>query len=103
MTVKKDQSVYALKQINLTKIDPSERQAALSEAQNEYKLLKRGIPKVLKSYGSHYDQSKLLFKFSTDLMEMNLSNYIEKNGALNLENFIPIFSDIITGKYLFLF
>jgi serine/threonine protein kinase len=101
ITDKKDRSVYALKQINLKKIPPSERQAALADAQKEYKILKRGIPNVLRSYGSHYDESEMVFKFSTALMEMNLTNFIEKNGALSFENFIPIFSDILSGKFPF--
>ena len=101
ITLKKDQSVYALKQINLGTFFENERQAALSDAQKEYQVLRKGIPNVLRSFGSHYDDKNLLFKFSTELMEQNLMKFIQSNGPLNFENFTPIFKDILLGRFFF--
>lgn len=105
ITSKADKSEYAMKQIDLKKIDISERNEALNDAKNEYILYKRNIPHVLKSYGSHYEKSKdeEIYRFSVDLMEINLANFIEKNGALSFEQFIPIFSDVLLGKFFFPF
>jgi serine/threonine protein kinase len=101
ITSKTDQKKYAMKQTDLKNIPKPERQAALNEAMNEYKLYKRNIPNVLRSYGSYFDKTNEIYRFSVDLMEMDLSNFIEKNGgALTFEEFTPIFSDIIKGKLL---
>ena len=91
--VKEDNKVYALKKVRL---DRKEQPNALAEAEAEYKLLKKGIPNVLKSYGSHHEPNEK-FIFSTDLMQMSLEKYIDKNGPLSFEKFFPIFKDILTG------
>ena len=93
--------VFALKQIDLSNLSDDERKLALEEAQNEYKLLLRGIPNVVRSFGSNHDQREQVFAFSTELMEFNLKQFILKNGPLSLDNFIPIFSDILSGKFPF--
>ena len=99
ITSKSDNSTYAMKQINLTKfLKTSERQEALEDAKKEYDLYKKKIPNVLRSYGSHYDKTQEVYRFSIDLMETNLYNFILKNGALTFETFIPIFTDILSGK-----
>ena len=64
--VKEDNKVYALKNV---KLDRKEQPNALADADAEYKLLKKGIPNVLKSYGSHHEP-KEMFLFTTDLMKM---------------------------------
>ena len=89
--VHEDSKEYALKNIKLNRPD------ALEEAQLEYSLLQKGIPNVLKSFGSHHEPNRM-FLFTTELMEMTLQDYINKNGPLPFEKFIPIFKDIITGK-----
>ncbi len=78
------------------------RPEALADAIMEYKLLHRGIPNVLKSFGSHHEENKN-FLFSTEYMEKNLQDYIEVNGPLPFEKFIPIFIDIIRGIFFFFF
>ena len=99
ITSKSDNSTYAMKRIDLTKfIEISERQEAFDDAKKEYNLYKKNIPNVLRSYGSHYDQTEEVYRFSIDLMEMNLYDFILTNGALTFENFIPIFTDILSGK-----
>ena len=98
ITSKSDNSTYAMKQINLKKFLVNDRKDALADAKNEYNLFKKKIPNVLTSYGSHYDQANEVYRFSIDLMETDLYNFIIKNGALTFENFIPIFTDILSGK-----
>ena len=100
ITSKSDNSTYAMKKISLKKkfIAISERKAALADAINEFDLYKKNIPNVLRSYESHYDQTKEVYRFSTDLMERNLLKLIIENGDLDFENFIPIFTDILSGK-----
>ena len=80
--------------------DVSQKEGLLKEAQNEYEILKRGIPNVLKAYGSFYDEEKLEFKFSTELMHMDLESFILEQGPLDLKTFIPIYTDILRGKIL---
>ena len=88
-----------MKKIDLKNfVSVSEKQAVFSDAKNEYNLYKKNIPNVLRSYGSHYDKTKEVFRFSTDLMETNLLKFITKNGELTFENFVPIFTDILSGK-----
>ena len=99
--VHEDQKRYAVKQINIEKYSESDRQNALNEAKIEYNLLKKGIPNVLKSFGSNYDSNKEIFRFSMELMEMNLAQYIKGKKNLSFEEFSPIFSDILTGIILF--
>jgi serine/threonine protein kinase len=83
--------LYALKNVKL------DRPEALAEAQIEYNILQRGIPNVLKSYGSYHEPNKM-FNFSTELMEMSLKKFINNNGPITFENFIPLFKDIIKGR-----
>ncbi len=101
ITSKQDQKTYAMKQIKLKNVPKPQRDEALNDAKNEYNLYKRNIPNVLRSYGSHFDKSAEVYRFSVDLMETDLSSFIDDNGALSFENFAPIFSDIIKGKYPF--
>jgi serine/threonine protein kinase len=97
ISINEDQKIYALKQINLMKHAVNDRPAALLEAKNEYQLLRKGIPNVLKSFGSYHDTEEQVFRFSTEFKEMNLKQLIEKNGPLPFERFIPIFKDILSG------
>jgi serine/threonine protein kinase len=98
ITSKQDKKSYAMKQIQLKNVPKSQRLEAFNEAKNEYNLYKKNIPNVLRSYGSHFDQSAEIYRFSVDLMETDLYRYIDDNGALTFEKFAPIFSDIIKGK-----
>ena len=97
ISINEDQKVYALKQINLMKHTAKDRPAALLDAQNEYQLLRKGIPNVLRSFGSYHDTNDQVFRFSTEFKEMNLAQFINKNGPLPFERFIPIFQDILSG------
>ena len=81
---------YALKNVKLIDSD------TLKDAKLEYELLRKGIPNVLKSFGSYHEPNKM-FLFSTEIMEMSLQNYIEEEGPLPYEKFVPIFNEIITG------
>ncbi len=101
ITSKKDKKIYAMKQIHLKDIPSANKANALKDAMNEYNLYKREIPNVLRSYGSHYDQSEEIYRFSVDLMQKDLSRFINENGPLSFEKFAPIFSDIIQGKIPF--
>ena len=92
--VREDGKIYALKRVNL---DPPKHDDSLADAKTENSLLRKGIPNVLKSFGSHHELNKF-FIFSTELMDMTLEEFIEKNGPLTFEKFLPIFKDIITGK-----
>jgi serine/threonine protein kinase len=91
--VHEDNKDYAVKYVQLNQPDD------LVEAEMEYNLLRKGIPNVLKSFGSHHEPNKT-FIFSTELMEMTLQNFIDDNGPIPFEKFIPIFKNIITGKIL---
>ena len=99
IVVHEDKKVYALKYVNLNKENNLD---ALADAKMEYDLLRKGIPNVLKSYGSHHKPNKK-FIFSTELMEMTLQKYIEVNGQIDFGNFFPIFKNILNGRFFFLF
>jgi serine/threonine protein kinase len=83
--------MYALKNVELTQPD------ALAEAKMEYDLLRKGIPNVLKSFGSYHEPNKK-FIYSIELMEMTLEKHIQSKGQLAFGQFIPIFKDILRGK-----
>ena len=95
--VNQDQKTFALKNINLQKFSEKERPVVLSELKNEYNLLRKGIPNVLKSFGSNYNSKQQIYQFTTEHLEMSLENLIEKEGPLSFNRFIPIFSDILSG------
>ena len=97
IAVHEDQKEYAVKQINLNKFEEKEKLSALHDARMEYLLLKKGIPNVLRSFGSFHDPKAGVFKFSTEYMEMNLDQYIKAKGSLTFNEFIPLFTDILTG------
>jgi serine/threonine protein kinase len=101
ISINEDSKIYALKQINLLNFSEEQRKDVLIDSKNEYKLLRKGIPNVLRSYGSHYDQGEQVFKFSADFMEMNLTQLVEKKNSLTFSEFIPIFRDIISGCKLY--
>ncbi len=98
--IKEDDKEYALKQIDFKKITDDElKESARIKAEQEFKLLQKGIPNVLKSFGSYYDCEKEVFMFTTELMTTDLETFIvEKKRPLTMEEFIPIFKDIIQGK-----
>jgi serine/threonine protein kinase len=91
-----DQKMYALKNVELV------RPEALAEAKMEYDLLRKGIPNVLKSFGSYHEPNKK-FIFSTELMEITLEKHIQGKGPLDFGRFVPIFKDILRGKIIFIF
>jgi serine/threonine protein kinase len=92
--IKEDNKEYALKTVSLN------RPEDLVDAIMEYKLLRKGIPNVLKSFGS-YQEEKREFIFSTEMMEGNLQEFIRDNGPLPFKKFLPIFRNIITGIIIF--
>ena len=90
---------FSLKKIELKSIvKESERKECLEGVRNAYRILKQGIPNVLKAYGSYYDIEKQEFRFSTDQMHTDLASFVKKKGHLNMETFTPIFTDILRGK-----
>ena len=89
--IHEDQKIFALKNVELTRPD------ALAEAKMEYDLLRKGIPNVLKSFGSYHEPNKK-FIFSTELMETTLENHIQGKGPLSFGQFAPMFKDILRGK-----
>ena len=92
--IREDRKTYALKYV---KLDPPKQPSTLADAKTENSLFRKGIPNVLKSFGSHHEPNEF-FIFSTELMNMTLEKFIEKTGPLTFESFLPIFKDIITGK-----
>ena len=92
--IKEDSKEYALKIVNLN------RPGDLDDAIMEYNLLRKGIPNVVKSFGSYHEEKKE-FIFSTELMVGNLQEFIRDNGPLPFKKFIPIFTNIITGRIIF--
>ncbi len=93
--IHEDEKQYAVKHITLNQEEG--QQSALEDAEMEYKLLKKGLPNVLKSFGSYYEPNRK-FLFSTELMEMTLLKHIEEKKSLVFDEFRPIFEDILTGK-----
>jgi serine/threonine protein kinase len=89
--IKEDSKEYALKNVDL------KQPGDLDLAKKEYNLLRIGIPNVVKSFGSFYNEENKKFIFSTELMERNLENFILDKGPLPFKKFIPIFMNIITG------
>lgn len=98
ISINEDHKVYALKQIKFDKIDEKGREQALKEAKTENDLLRKGIPNVLKSFGSYYNPKEGVYIFSTELMEMNLSQFIQNKGPMTFNSFFPVFRDIISGN-----
>jgi serine/threonine protein kinase len=103
ITLHSNKNVYALKQLDFSKLNKRDIPSAKSDAINEYKIMRLDIPNVLKSYGSYFDEANNIFRFSTEMMETNLRKYIQKNGAMSFEKFQTIFGDILTGETFFLF
>ena len=101
--VHEDKKEYAVKQINLGKFDQEEKLSALHDARMEYNLLKKKIPNVLHSFGSFHDSKAEIFKFSTEFKEMNLDQYLKSKGTLTFKEFIPIFTDIVSGRSALIF
>jgi serine/threonine protein kinase len=87
-----DSKEYALKSVN--------RPKDFDDAFMEYNLLRKGIPNVLKSFGSYHEEKKK-FIFSTELMDGTLQEYILDKGPLPFKKFIPIFTNIISGRIHF--
>ena len=87
--VKADQKEYAVKQVD--------RAAAIDDAKMENMIFRKGIPNVLKSFGSYHDKNKPMYMFSTELMETTLEKLIESQGPLEWNKFCPIFSDMLSG------
>jgi serine/threonine protein kinase len=106
--IKEDGKFYAMKEIHLKKIqNDEERQLALQEAKNEYKLLRNNLSNVVKSYGSNFDSAKQIFRFTMENLPENLNDYIDnyhnKNKkSLSFKEFLQIFRDILTGNFFFL-
>jgi serine/threonine protein kinase len=92
--VHEDGKTYALKHVEL---NPPNQEIFLADAKTENSLFRKGIPNVLKSFGSHHEPNKC-FIFSTELMDTTLEKFIDNKGPLTFENFLPIFKDIITGR-----
>ena len=102
--IKENDKIFALKEIHLKKIpNEKDRAQALEEAKAEYNLLRNDLLSVVKSYGSNYDSTSLIYKFSMEFHAQNLNDFVENNLLVNKEEltyqqFIPIFSDILTGN-----
>ena len=94
-----DNKFYAVKEIDLKKLPKEERAAALYETMSEYRFQNKKIPNVLRGIGSHYDKQSEVFKYSTELMGMNLKNLIEKEKKRfsSFSEFSSIFCDILSG------
>jgi serine/threonine protein kinase len=96
--IKENDSVYALKQINIARFPEKEKEGILMDAIREQKLLEVGIQNVVKSFGSHYDSKSEMFIFSLQLMEKDLTRYVkEEGGSIPFGKFLPIFRDILSG------
>ena len=98
ITAHQEKSVYAVKEIKILNADD------LEIFQTELKLSQIGIPNILKCFGSHYDPVNNIFRFSTELMETDLFHLIteKKKKSISFLEFIPIFTDIVTGFFSFL-
>ena len=101
---KDDKKVYALKQIFLPGRNQSaEAMQCYEEAKREYKILKKGLKNVVRSFGSFYDPNANCFSFSMTHYKHNLEGYLKacfdkKNSNISFATFMPIFRDIISGK-----
>ena len=95
--VHEDQRTYALKEISLSHHKEADKTKALKDAKIQYQLLKKGIPNVIKSIGSIYDDKKEAFLYSMNYNGMNLSQLVKNRKKLKFEEFVPIFADILTG------
>ena len=94
-----DKKVYALKHVSL---EGADQNSAHNDAMMENNLLRKNIPNVLKSIGSHHEPNES-YIFTTDLMEMTLQKYINKKGPLTFEDFFLKFKDILRGIIYILF
>jgi serine/threonine protein kinase len=101
--VKEDKEYYALKEVCVQEENIQEEVALLRATKAEYELLKKKIPNILKSFGSHYDKEEKKFMFSTELMKMDLAQLMrkkwEENGYLSFDCFKRLFTDILNGKH----
>jgi hypothetical protein len=88
--------------VKIFKLGGEDKANTLEHAKMQYKLHREEIPHIVRSFGSHHSKNDT-YLFSTELMEISLQQYIERNGPLPFQKFIPIFKDIISGKYFFSF
>ncbi len=96
--VSSENKFYALKSIKILEEQYVQKED-LDAAIEEYRILKMGIPNVLRSYGSYWNKEDSIFMFTTDLMKCDLKELVRKEGPMSLENFFPIFKDIVTGSF----
>jgi hypothetical protein len=93
---------FALKQIDLKNLvdklsDEEELCEELSNAFSEFQIMRKNHPNVVRSYQYHFDNEKLIFSFTMDLMIEDLGKLIQKR-IIPFKEFYPLFQDIVTGK-----
>ena len=69
----------------------------LSCAFSEFQTMKKNIPNVVRSYQCHFDEAKMVFSFTMDLMRGGDLGTLIKNEILPFEKFYKIFQGVLTG------
>ena len=100
ISVNEDSQIYAVKQIDLQNFSEKNRVSILTEAQNDYKLMHKSIPNVLRSFGSYYNLDKQVYKFSVEYSETSLAQVVKTKGTFLLDDFVPIFQDLLKGNLI---
>ena len=101
--MKDTSDIFALKTVKLGDLStPKEKEELLQESIFEYKLLKKGLPNVVRSFGSNYDQNNEKFMFSMEYYPQNLKQYVtsylnKTKNSMSFELFLPLFHDILNG------
>ena len=95
-----DGNLFAVKKMCLNSINNEEKKIEiLNEKEKEYNLLTRGLGNVLKIQEYYFNEIEDSCVFIMEYYEKNLREFIRTEGALGINDFLPIFSDIISGIY----
>ena len=94
--------LYAVKKIYLVKGSMEEQSEIelLNEKEREYSLMKKGLMNVLKIYDCYHDQVQGFYEQTMSYCNQNLKEFIQEQGSLNLQSFLPLFDSIVTGELL---
>jgi serine/threonine protein kinase len=96
---------FALKPINIKKLsenlqDEKEINEKLSCFYDEYKIMKKNISHVVRSYRCHYDEREMVFSYIMDfILGGDLRNLISQE-RVSFEKYYGLFQDIVTGNWV---
>ncbi len=96
-----DGTLYAIKSINLNKAERENRCFIRFQKENELELLNNAKENVVKIQNIFYYKNESIH-LAMEYYNQNLKQFIQSQGILTLQAFLPLFQDMILGKYVIL-